>query len=210
MVAILQKESLGEYGSGWGWDSTYAHVFDQETTYNDVIYVNGIHHSGGMPRMYTNNGTTLSYCADYVYTNGDILNSLNQMLNQKSCKPNTGNAGNWYMWSTSSIRSNIKNSVCSKGWKLPEYNGEKGYKILTSTYGNENTKLPVSFTLSGYYWMYDGSYIKYRGSEGRFNIPLTGDYGGWIRYFSFSASSSRYYQHNISSNYGYSLRCGGV
>ena len=31
----FQKESLSEYGSGWGWDEEYAHVFDNEA-FEDV------------------------------------------------------------------------------------------------------------------------------------------------------------------------------
>ena len=117
MVAIFVKESLGEYGSGWGWDSN-AHVFDQTNAYQEYSTI-----PEGTPIKYLDNGTAMTYCYnDIEISNGQILLSNSIMLDQISCKPNTGNAGNWYNWIASTVNGgSSSNSICPKGWTLGAY-----------------------------------------------------------------------------------------
>ena len=155
---------------------------------------------------------------DIDYTNGEILFSFSQMINQVSCNPFTGNGGNWYSWpaataggSSSTRGYNEPNSICPSGWQLTvnaETKVKSWYYLIRNTYGilsggDENIRLlPMSFVRSG-------AYVQ----ESFFNRA---DYG---YYWSSTADSSNNachlnfnyrnlnHQSNNYKSYGLSVRC---
>ena len=127
--------------------------------------------SAGVPIRYTSNGTSMGYCYDEVmFTTGQILYSFSQMFAQKSCKPNTGNAGNYYSWATVTGGGKSQNSLCPKSWRLPKSGAENGFRnLMITTYNAKNNSqvliLPFSYVLSG---RYQSSNPNTRGGRGRY------------------------------------------
>ena len=151
----------------------------------------------GVPARATNTGTGYSdsntstqyYCtADMVITAGDIMANGQQMTEQISCSPNTGNVGNYYSWVTAVAGDNVssgkaRDSICPLGWTMPVGDGnavDKSFAKLVETYasgatndallrtsatsfirgGLYNYKDPrrVNGGAAGYYWSGTSSY----------------------------------------------------
>ena len=160
-MRLFQKESLGEYGSGWGWEyNTYAHVFDNQAFDN-------------VPTRYKSDGTgdTVDFSQnncknDVVRSYGQLLYSGAQMLNQISCNAFTSNGGNWYSWPAataggSKSSGNENNSICPKGWQLTvnaASDPKSYYYLIRTAYNIQDSNdnrirpLPMSFILSGRYY----------------------------------------------------------
>jgi len=231
IVANPQKESLGEYGSGWGWDNdynTYAHVFDQIS-------------AEGAPFRYINNGAKLSTCKVVDITDGLILYSSSVMKNQISCLPNTSNAGNYYSFPASTAGSSgggrynsgdrewTKNSICSKGWIIPnnDYDptekNNKNYAYLFSFYNLQSSSvriLPFSFILAGTFGNRNANtnngYIYGRGSQSIYTSSKIFDYHGFyfltvnasgFNAIDYSNGSVQSYSYYAQKSLGVSLRC---
>jgi len=191
---VALKESLGEYGSGWGWEGRkYAHVFDQTD-------------SDGKIKRYYSNGTNESVCDGEVdITDGQVLGSRSQMLDQMSCIPDTGNAGNYYNFGAATAGGGRNaadyaepNSACPKGWKLNVNDGlevESWYYLIRNTYsilsgGDKNLRLlPMSFIRSGIYNFMDcNSTFCQRSTNGNY-WSATNRYGGYIYLMTFTSGS---------------------
>ena len=166
---------------------------------------------------WVNYGTGASSTADsnncpVEMTSGEILNSGSFMNGQVSCEPNSYNAGNYYNFPAASAKSNepTPNSVCSKGWRLPEKNGDANYSNLLLSYsvdfnaGDNRIEpydaallnLPLSFLRSG----------GYNGTG-----ALNGQ--GYSGYYRMSSLRLLFYSSYLNpTNYadaynGYSVRC---
>ena len=208
-----QKESLSEYGSGWGWDSDYLHAFDQTD-------------ENGIPYGYIgDDNSTLSICSRIDYTGGQVLYSLSQMKSQLSCAPDIHSGGNYYNWKASTAdhaRSGgitASNSVCPRGWQLP--NGITGdsrsydnffrltYGLIEGTSGAIIRKMPLSFLASG---IYDSSLIDRREWQYQSATPAQGDKRFALGAFShYGGLYYNKYDNGRGGVYvlqGSSLRCG--
>ena len=225
----MTKESLSEYGSGWGWDNDYtegSHVFSQEYSLKQLDeYAKELIKS--TPYRLINNGKTLMQCDNEVeYTNGELLSSFSVMHFQESCRPNTGNAGNNYSFpsfinSPPFAEQDIVNSVCSRGWALPsaqEAIQYSFYNLIRNTYNiKENDEsiarlAPLSLIWSGRYY---GSHLDGRGSIGMYwtstVITTNKVYKLLLDKNYINPISSVYNDRSYSELMynGYSLRCGG-
>ena len=177
--AKRQKESLGEYGSGWEWDYSDTLAFDQETIIIDSEDSRITHVS---PIRYQADGTgtdmAKNHCInDIESTHGELLTSGSNMTNQISCTPNTNNSGNFYSWSMSTAggqsSSKEPNSICPRGWQLITYSStdtRSYHYLIRTTYNIQETNsdskirpLPISFIRSG---DYDLGSLNGRGSVG--------------------------------------------
>ena len=191
-------------------------MFDQETILERLE--NGSIIRDNVPIRYLDNGTTQGTCInDYELTNGDILLSKSVMHFQKSCKPNTGNAGNWYSWPAataggSKSSGNELNSICPTGWQLTVNAAsdlKSWYYLIRNTYNiqdNNDSKLlplPMSFIRSGLY------------NQGSLNVRANyGNYWSSAVYDSNNAYSLGFYSGylypqygNYYKNFGFSVRC---
>ncbi len=76
-------------------------------------------------------------------------------------------AGNYYNWYAATAGSgtyemddgDAMDSICPKGWQLPEYSGNKSYNTLLTTYNATPTTVlsaPINFTRNGFYRFYSG------------------------------------------------------
>ena len=209
-------ESLGEYGSGWEWDSTDTLALDQET-----IVANGSSQATVSPIRYQKDGTgtdmSQNHCANELeQTNGELLNSNSYMANQLSCKPNTNNSGNWYSWSASTAggQSSTKepNSICPRGWQLTTNTAtdvKSYYYLIRTAYNIQETNsdskirpLPMSFIRSGYYRL--GSF-NYRGSYGYYWSAV--GYSSTNAYYLVFHSGYLFPQGGDNKYVGFSVRC---
>ena len=210
----LQKESLGEYGSGWEWENTSILAFDQESIIIDTEDSRIAHTS---PVRYIDEGTKQSTCLeDITQTNGELLTSGSNMMNQTSCKADTGNAGNWYSWSASTAggqsSSKEPNSICPKGWQLTTNtatDSKSYYYLIRTTYNIQETDsdsrvrpLPMSFIRSGNYTL--GS-LNLRGSYGRYWSAVGGSSTG--AYYLDFRSGYLNPQNASNKSYGFAVRC---
>ena len=142
-------------------------------------------------------------------TSGEILNSGSFIGNSVSCESHVYNAGNYY--NLPSQLGNAKyNSVCPKGWRLPENNGDTSYSNLLLAYGidfdaGDNRispydaallNLPLSYLRSGYY--YDTGALNYQGSNGYYRMSS-------LRLGFNSSNLNPTYSTN--ADVGYSVRC---
>ena len=145
-------------------------------------------------------------------TAGEILNSGSVANNNVSCEPHAYNAGNYYNFPAVSAKSGepTPNSACSKGWRLPENNGDTSYSNLLLAYGidfnaGDNRiqpfdaallNLPLSFLRSGYY--YNTGALRYQGSVGEYRMSSLS------LYFYLG---DLYPTNDTLAYYGYSVRC---
>ena len=139
------------------------------------------------------------------------------MYFQKSCNPNTGNAGNWYSWPAATAggyyikNRNAPNSVCPRGWRLTvdAATDIKSWSyLITKTYNISDTNdskfrpSPLSFIRSG---RYDQGSLYARASFGY--------YWSSTDYYNERASSLFFLSSNLNLEmiehkyYGYSVRC---
>ena len=104
-------------------------------------------------------------------------------------------------------------SICAKGWQLPQNAGTKSYEnLLFDTYGLGSNSAsfttmqnaPFSFPLSGNYGYYNGSLVN-QGSGGRFWSSTADSTSG--AHGLFFDSSYVYPQNYSSKALGYSVRC---
>ena len=140
------------------------------------------------------------------------------MSRQMSCKPNTGNAGNWYSWPAATTGGyhttegfNEPSSVCPKGWQMTINTGanpKSWYYLFRNTYGiqdNNDSKLrplPLSFIRSGRY--YQGSLYS-RATDG-FYWSSTAQNSNRAYYLTFYFGSLT--PQSFNGKYlGHSVRC---
>ena len=130
------------------------------------------------------------------------------MGNNVSCESHSYNAGNYYNYPAAALGNNASNSVCPKGWTLPNNAKGTSYSRLLEAYGIDHAattksnydsglvNLPLSFLRSGIYS--SSGTLTTQGSRG-----------------SYRMTSQRLYFHsdslkptNSTSAYtGYSVRC---
>jgi len=214
--SITQKESLGEYGSGWRWDyNTYAHVFDQTNM-------------EGVPYRLSNNGSSFDDNKDFCVngtelTDGQTLFSDSKYQHQISCRANTQNIGNYYSWSTSVAGGlslikdhNESNSVCPKNWQLIVNSGSsiksltylfrKIYNISETNYDTKIRLQPLMFIRSG---TYNNEQINGRARWGAYWTLTSNGNNAYSLYhdggYLMPQNPGMYY--GIQNNYGLSLRC---
>ena len=145
-------------------------------------------------------------------TDGQLLYSKSQMLNQKSCVPHSYNTGNYYNFPAASTNTSepASSSICPKGWNLPQNTGNTSYSHILDMYGIDNfaatksnydsglVNLPLSYLRSGYYYS-DGT-LYYQGISGVYR--MTSQRLGFH-------SSNLNPTSNTDANRGYSVRCVG-
>ena len=177
----------------------------------------------GIPKQYFSNGTMEGICTNGIdVTDGQMLYSQSQMFNQRSCKPNVGNAGNYYSFPGATAGSNISggnalDSVCPRGWMInPSSPGDaKSFNSLISTTykisnGDAGTILlkPLTFFRFGFYER-DGS-LTSRTSIGYYWTSQAYSSGGayclYITDRSFNTQGESQ-GSNSGKNRGFSLRC---
>ena len=135
------------------------------------------------------------------------------MLNQKSCIPNTGNAGNYYSWPAataggSKTEGDELNSICPTGWRLATTttaDSKSYYSLIINVYnsGNDNSKArnhPLSFIIIGFY----GGSPSYRAQYGHYwASTAVGDDA-----YDFGVNSgSLDTQSKFAKSYGFGVRC---
>ena len=215
-LSAAAKESLAEYGSGWEWDGTYPHVFDYTQTEIDVPMRYGNTVSTTTPII---NGTWVNYgnassnevkfpFCDVEYSDGVLLSSGSQSVDNKSCTPHAYNAGNYYNL-PSQLGDAKSNSVCPRGWRLPEYGGKTDYANFLISYGidykasgrsNHDSgflNLPLSFLHPGRY--FSNGTLGAQGSNGIYRMTSL------VLEFNSGYLNPVF---NTDASYGYSLRCG--
>ena len=192
-------------------------MFDQTKTGTKVNEYGNIV-SDDTPMRYTSNGTNMGYCDnDYELTNGEILYSHSVMYFQKSCKPNTGNAGNYYSWPASTAGSNISsgnasNSICPRGWQLTtntKTDTRSWDYLLVTTYryssnDNQLRLMPTSVPRAGYY-LYTGGTLDDRGSSGLYWSGVA--YSSTNAYYLHFDSGQLLTQYSYTKSNGRSVRC---
>ena len=192
-------------------------MFDQETT---TTYTTVPPTIITAPIRYLDNGTTQSYCPEDIdYTDGQILFSGSIYANQESCKPNAGNAGNWYSFpgataGSNNSSSNAPDSICPRGWRVTlnaasnrrswSYLITKTYNISTSGFNDSSVRyLPMSFVRSG---NYNQGSLNNRASNGYYwsSVADSSNVAYYLRFYSGLLDP----QSNYSSKYlGFSVRC---
>jgi len=171
------------------------------------------------PKQYFSNGTQEGICSNGVdITDGQILHSGNVYTHQTSCKPNTGNAGNYYSFRGTTAEGKLSNgdemnSACPKGWMLTtNATGDKTsyYYLLRTTYSiddNNDSKirpLPLSFILSG---RYSQGSLSNRASNGYcWSSTANNNYNAYRLFFNSSNLKPQYDGYD-GVNYGFSVRC---
>ena len=124
----------------------------------------------------------LSSLCDTELTEGQLLYSNSLMSLQKSCLTHSYNAGNYYNFPAASASSSepTTNSICPKGWSLPQNGRNTGYSHLLENYGvdynassrtNQDSallNLPLSFLRSGDYS--SGGSLGGQGNLGRYRM----------------------------------------
>ena len=132
---------------------------------------------------------------------------------QKSCKPHSRNAGNWYSWSASTAgsgttSSTAKRSICPKNWQLDIDSATKSFAYLfRSTYSISGSDykirlLPFSYNRSGYY---DYNTIGSREESARYWTGVA--YNSTSAYY-FSYSNTNFtLKDGMSKGWGHSVRC---
>ena len=140
-------------------------------------------------------------------TDGQILFSDSQYLNNLSCEAHSYNAGNYYNL-PSQLGNALNNDICPKGWSLPDKYRKTDYSSFliiygidykpskTSPYDAALLNLPLSFLRSGIYYG-DGS-LGYQGTDGYCRMTS-------LRLFFNAGNLTPTYSTN--ANYGYSMRC---
>ena len=173
-----------------------------------------------VPIMYKSNGTSQSTCGvnGMEYTNGQILFGGSIYTLQESCKPNSGNAGNYYSWPASTAGGSISdgnenNSICPTGWQLTVNAGTKvksWYYLIRNTYSIKDSNdskllpLPMSFIRSG---NYNQGSLSNRASSG-FYWSSTASNNTIAYYLAFrSASLHPQFKDDYRKNNGLSVRC---
>jgi len=202
---VRQKESLGEYGSGWGWETTSAiRVLDQSNARGDQIIIDG---------------TKIFSCEDTYLVDGEMLYSKSQMLHQSTCLPSVKNGGNYYKWYVSMVKGSNTNSICAKNWTIPSnqsYESLGYYELLYNYYSLTNStakqivNAPLSYIYGGYV-DHSGPMIN-RGSEGKYGVNKETHSSSYSHNeFSFSVNSFSIFSSSYSNfqrYHGRSLRCG--
>ena len=127
---------------------------------------------------------------------------------QQSCKPHTYNAGNYYNL-PSQLGDAKSNSICSKGWRLPENGATTSYFNLLLSYG-------IDFNSGNKVSPYDAallnlpfSYLR-SGGYGNNGTLITQGVYGYYRMSSLSLYFSSSYlvpTYGTLADVGYSVRC---
>ena len=157
----------------------------------------------------TSNENKTQYC-NIEQTDGILLTSGSQSTNNISCNPHVYNAGNYYNYPSAAPNGDQYVSICPKGWRLPENNGDTSYSNLLLAYGidfnaGDNRiqpydaallNLPLSFLRSGYY-----------GNTGALNAQGVGGYYRMSSLRLYFNSSNLNPTNRTDANYCYSVRC---
>ena len=159
-------------------------------------------------------GASSSASSEYCNTestDGQMLVSGSQKLDNISCHPHSYNAGNYYNFPATSASSPepATSSVCARGWMLPQSNRSTSYANFLRAYGVDYSapsltnhdsallNLPLSFLRSGSYNYRDG-FLYYQGNYGDYRMS------------SLSLGLSSGYLTPVdgtSANSGFSVRC---
>ena len=139
------------------------------------------------------------------------------MTNQVSCKPYTGNAGNWYSWSAGTAEGNKglgneDNSICSRGWQMTvndDTNTRSYYSLMYIIYNIQNINndetiryLPLSFVRSGNY--HQGS-LSYRSTDGFYWSSTSNAINNAYSLSFYSGNLST--RDNLDKRRGFAIRC---
>ena len=144
-----------------------------------------------------------------------------------NCYTTTGNLrnhfGNYYNWPAATAGSgtvdiatdgqNVDDSICPKGWQLPQNSGTKSFdNLIRTVYGISATDTdasviaePIHFIRSGLY-RWNGGTLKYQGANGLF-WSATAKSGTDAYGLDFSRAGHQYSQDGNNKGYGFAARC---
>ncbi|MBQ1373576.1 InlB B-repeat-containing protein, partial [Candidatus Saccharibacteria bacterium] len=165
-----------------------------------------------------------SYDPGNLYWNGNVTTSGGSLSDRTTTDPSATSGGthyhvgNYYNW-TAAVAINdsssyttqytdVNQSICPAGWRLPTYSGDKSYLNLKDTQGltagtsGNIQNSPVYFVYGGY-WRGSWSVV---GSGGRYWSSVVKGSSGSYR-LGFDANGYLNPQSYDGRDYGYSLRC---
>ena len=117
----------------------------------------------------------------------------------------------------SSGETEVKTSICPKGWRLPSNSGNYSFSVLMGSYGLPTTNQsagysgqlqnPLNFNRPGFYYWSNGA-LNSRGADGHFwsSVGYSATYAHYLAFY----SSGFYPQNGNYKGYGFSVRCVAV
>lgn len=169
------------------------------------------------------NTTPSSYNPGDLYWNGNVTLSGGNLSDRTTTEPSATygthyHVGNYYNWtaavamndssSYTTYLTDVNQSICPAGWRLPTYSGDKSYLNLKNTQGF-TSGISGNIQSAPTYFVYGGDR---GGSSNR-----VGSYGYYwssvvvnsnsAHLLSFSAGGNLYPQNSFGRNSGFSIRC---
>ena len=166
-----------------------------------------------------------SYDPGNLYWNGNVTTSSGNLSNRTTTDPSATSGGthyhvgNYYNW-TAAVAMNdsssyttrytdVNQSICPAGWRLPTYSGDKSYQNLVNTQGLtagtsgniQNT--PTYFVYGGGFWYGSSDYVGFSGNY--WSSVVESSSNSYQLYF--YAHGGLYPQDYGNRNIGHSLRC---
>ena len=164
--------------------------------------------------------TTSNRDWNYSIRNGTDDNGA-YLFSESSTGQPFARRGTLYNWTAATLGSGLdlktkgdeaQDSICPKGWQLPNYSSNTSFKALVDTYNitsnvagaNRIKEWPMEYLPTGLY-DYNYGYVLYRTTYGRWWSSVA--VSATNAYFLNSYSDNIDAQGNFSRGYGHALRC---
>ena len=165
-----------------------------------------------------------SYDPGNLYWNGNVITSSGTLSNRTTTDPSATSGGthyhvgNYYNWtaavamnSSSSYTTDytdVNQSICPAGWRLPTYSGDKSYLSLKNAQGltagtSGNIQSSPTYFVYGGLWDGGSLYVGYSGIY--WSSVVKSSSNSYL--LNFDANGSLRPQTSGHRNVGYSLRC---
>ncbi|MBQ1373217.1 hypothetical protein IIY66_00220, partial [Candidatus Saccharibacteria bacterium] len=169
--------------------------------------------------------TPFSYDPGNLYWNGNVTTTIDGTLSDRTTTDPSATSGgthyhvgNYYNW-TAAVAMNdsssyttrytdVNQSICPAGWRLPTYSGDKSYLSLENAQGltagtSGNIQSAPTYFVYGGGWSGSSLRVGYYGFYWS-SVVLN----SYLAYrLSFNADGDLYPQSNVNRESGYSLRC---
>ncbi len=154
---------------------------------------------------------TASTAQDYTWCVANSADCDNQSMVLNSGNDSYGTYYNWYTatagtgtYETSTDGTDVANSICPRGWRLPTSGSSGEFQALYSKYSSSSAMRgsPVNFVLPGYRF---GSSTTSQGTYGRYWSSTA--YSSNSAYYLALNSSSVYPANYSNKYYGSTVRC---